>query len=141
VIAGVAVTTSSISTVSDTGAPITLPVSAMHTASGTAVLDPASATEIAYVDAKQIVGSTVVTIKSAAADDTSNPSGAYSLTLAAEAPLLGQYVTSLPITLTAQSGNAGLYAIEASANGYLTSAATAVDLTSADSVQDFVLQP
>ncbi len=132
---------SSISYISDHAAPIGLPASATHGVSGVAVLNPPSATEVAYVDAMQTVGSSIVTIKSVAADDTSDPSGAYTLTLPAEAPLLGQYATTLPLVMAAQTGAAGLYAVKASANGYQSSTAVDVDVSAADVVQDFALAP
>jgi len=140
VIAAVPVdSTTSVVEISTSAAPISLPVSATHDVSGTAVLDPASTTEVTYVTAKQTVGAApVVTVKFVAADDTSTPAGAYTLTLPAEAPLLGQYSATLPITLDAQTG--GLYSIEASANGYTTQSA-AVDISVADASQDFILVP
>lgn len=143
VIAAVPVaTTTSVVNVSASGTPITLPVSATHTVGGTAILNPTSTTEVAYVTAKQTIGTTpVVTVKSVAADDTSSPSGAYTLTLPVVAPLLGQYATPLPIALTAQSGVAGQYTMEASATGYQTSLPVNVNLSAGNAVQDFSLAP
>ena len=94
-------TTTGVVDVSDSGTPITLHASATsNTVSGTAILNPASATEVAYVAAKQTFGTApIVTVKSVAADDSM--SGAYSLTLPVDAPWLGQYAKPLPIALTA----------------------------------------
>jgi len=147
VIAAVPVTTTTSTTVvsaSGIGNWITLHASAVnHAVSGTAILNPTSASEIAYVSAKQTIGAApVVTVKTVAADDSSSPPGAYTLTLPADAPWLGQYATPLPIELFAQSGVAGQYTMEASANGYQTSLPTAVDISSADAVNiNFTLAP
>ena len=112
-------TTSSVVNVSDSTTPIILPASATHIASGAVGLSPADSTVVAYVAAKQtLMAAPIVTVKNTAADDTSIPSGAYTLTLPVAAPLLGQYMTPLPITLVAQSGVAGQYTLEASATGY-----------------------
>jgi hypothetical protein len=138
VIANVPVTSSMVR-ISTVAEPISLPTSATHTVSGTAVLNPDSTTEVAYVDAKQAVGSSMVTIKSVAADDTYG--GAYSLTLPVGAPMLGDYSTTLPIVMTAQTSFAGVYSVEASANGYQTSNSAIVDLSVGDTVQDFTLTP
>src|SRR5450759_2403290 len=89
--------TTSVVNVSVSGTPITLPVSAIHTVSGTATLLPNS-TEVAYVTAKQTVPP-AVTVKTVAADGSA-PS-TYSLTLPIVAPMLGQYSTGmLPIVFT-----------------------------------------
>jgi len=117
--------------------PITLPISITHTVSGIVTLNPASTTEtVAFVTAKQLVDSGVaVTVKARAADLNGN----YSLTLPAQAPLLGSFGGgALPITLTAVQLAAGQYAIEASADGYVTQAVTQ-DLSSADPTLDFTL--
>lgn len=127
--------------VSDSVTPISLLSSGTHTVSGTTVLSPASTTEVAYVTAKQALGtSPVVTVNFAAADDTSSPPGAYSLTLPTDAPQLGQYTTTLPIAVTAQSGVAAQYTVEASANGYLTQSVIK-DISAGNVTQDFTLVP
>ena len=79
VIAAVPVpTTTSIVMVSTNAAPITLPVSGTHKISGTVTLNPVNPTTVAYVAAKQTVGTTpTVTVKSVAADDLT---GTYALT-------------------------------------------------------------
>jgi Domain of unknown function (DUF4382) len=143
VIAAVPVaSTASVVDISTSAAPITLPVSATHDVSGTAALDPTSATEAAYVSGMQTFGTApTVTVKFVAADDTSTPPGAYSLTLPVAAPLFGQYSTTLPITLAAQAGVAGRYAVEASASGYQTQTSAVQDISTADTTLNFVLVP
>jgi len=128
--------TTSVVYVSDDITPITLPVSATNnTVSGTVTLNPVSTTEVAYVSAKQMIGTTpVVTVKSVAADDTT---GAYALTLPADEPWLGQYATPLPIVFTVQSGVAGQYTLDASANGYQNSLPVDVDVTAGNVLHDF----
>jgi hypothetical protein len=142
VIAGVPVATAtSVVELSTAAAPITLPVSATHDVSGTAVLNPTSTTAVAYVAAKQKFGAApVVTVKFVAADDTTVPVGAYALTLPSEAPRLGNYSTTLPIALAAQAGAAGMYTIEASAESYQTQSADK-NIAAADATQDFILVP
>ena len=132
-------TTTSVVDVSDSGTPITLHASATsNTVSGKATLNPASTTEVAYVAAKQTFGTApIVTVKSVAADDSM--SGAYSLTLPVDAPWLGQYAKPLPIALTAQSGVAAQYTMEASATGYQTSTPVPVDISAGNKVVDFTL--
>lgn len=140
VIAGVPVASAtSVAILSNSIAPITLPVSATHIVSGTAILNPASSTEVAYVAAKQSFGTApIMTVKFVAADDTA-PS-AYTLTLPIVAPLLGQYSATLPITFVAQPGVAGIYSIEASATGYQTQSASK-DISAANAAQSFTLVP
>jgi len=142
VIAAVPVaTTTSVAVLSNNVTPITLPVSTTHTVSGTAVLNPTSATEVAYVAGKQTFGTApIVTVKFVAADDLASPPGAYALTLPAGAPMLGQYSATLPIALLAQTSVAGKYTVEASATGYQTQSVSK-DLSTADATQDFVLVP
>lgn len=134
-------TPSSVVNVSDSLAPISLPISATHIVSGTAVLSPASTSELAYVAAKQTLGTApTVTVKYVAADDTSSPPGAYSLTLPVDAPRLGPYTTPLPVMFTAQSGVAGQYSMEATAAGYQTQSANK-DISAGDATQSFTLTP
>lgn len=135
-------TTTSMVNVSNSTTPVVLPTSATHNISGTAILNPASSTEVAYVAAKQSVGiAPIVTVKSvAAADGTSTPTpGAYTLTLPAEAPQLGSYGV-LPIAFSAQSGVAGLYTLEATASGY-TAQSTPANISTGDAAHDFTLMP
>ena len=140
VIAAVPVaSTTSIAILSSSAVPITLPMSATHIVSGTAILNPSSSTEVAYVAAKQTIGiAPVVTVKSVAADDLAG--GAYALTLPIGAPMLGQYSATLPLTFAAQAGVAGTYSIEASATGYQTQSASK-NISAADAPQSFTLLP
>jgi len=129
------VSSTSLVNVSDSGAPITLPVSNTHTVSGTATLNPTSTTEVAYVAAEQTFGtSPTVTVKFVAADDLT---GAYTLTLPTGATLLGPYATP-SITFTAQSGVAAQYTMEASATGYQTQSVNK-DISAGDATLNFTL--
>ena len=125
--------------ISTNAAPILLPASTSRSISGTATLTPVSTTEEAIsVAAKQSVGGgPAVTVKEQAAD---LPSGAYTLTLPAGAPLSGQYVIggTLPIPLVEQSAVAGKYTVEASATGYQTQSFDK-DISTANATQDFAL--
>jgi len=134
------VSSTSVVVLSSTGTPITLPVSASRSVSGTATLNPTSSTEVAYAAAKQTFGTTpIVTVKFAAADDSAF--GAYSLTLPIGAPMLGQYATgTLPIAFVAQAAMVGKYSVEASATGYRTQSFSK-DISVADATQNFVLVP
>jgi hypothetical protein len=140
VIAGVLVATStSVVPVSNTVTRITMPTSLNRTVSGTAVLNPVSTTELAYVAAKQTFGSApTVTVKSMAADDLNG--GAYSLSLPVGEPLLGSFNTVLPINFTVQAGMAGKYSVAASATGYQTQSFSK-DISVANATQAFVLVP
>lgn len=134
--------TTSVVDISTSMTPITSPVSATHVISGTAVLNPTSATEAAYVAGKQTFGiAPVVTVKLAAADDSTTPPGVYSMTVPIGAPMLGQYSATLPIALAAQTAVAGKYTVEASATGYQTQSSATVDVSAADATQSFVLVP
>ena len=142
VIAAVPVaSTTSIVNVSNNVTPITMPVSAANNVSGTALLNPASSTEVAYVAAKQTFGTApIVTVKFVAADDSTTTLGAYTLTLPVGAPIFGQYSAALPIVLAAQTTVAGKYTIEASATGYKTQSVSK-DIAAADATQNFALVP
>ena len=128
--------------VSNSASPITLPASSSNSISGTASLSPASASEVAYLAAKQSIGAPalVVTVQLAAADELSAPPGAYTLTLPIGAPMLGQYSATLPIALVAQPAAAGRYTAEASATGY-QSQSVIKDISAASSTLNFILQP
>lgn len=134
------VSTTSVTVLSNNVTPISLPVSATHSVSGTETLNPASSTEVAYATAKQTFGSApVVSVKFVAADDSA--SGAYALSLPTGAPLFSQYVTGwTPTALAAQTGVAGKYTVEASAIGYKTQSANK-DISAADASQSFTLVP
>ena len=144
VIASVPVaSTTSITALSTSAVPTTLPLSTTIPTSGNisglVTLNPASSIdEAAYVEAKQTFGSSLtVTVKSLAVDISS---GAYSMALPIDAPLLGQYGTgSLPITFTAQS-TAGQYTVEASFTGYVTQSFNE-DIFAGDTTQNFTLVP
>lgn len=114
IIRAVPVTAGATTTVSTSGTPITLPVSAVNTASGTA-----TASAQASLRGLQTISSVSYEITSANANaDT----GAYSLALPAAAPLVGTFATPLPIPLTAVPSVAGIYSIEAtSASGTVKS--------------------
>jgi len=126
--------------ISNSGAPLALQVTASsNTVSGTATLNPVSATEVAYVSAKQTLGAApIITVRSVAADDMT---GTYTMTLPVDAPWLGQYSASLPIVLAAQVGVVGTYTLEASASGYQASSPFNVDVSTGNAVQDFTLTP
>ena len=133
VVAGVpvsAVTSTAIVTMVSTSAePISLPTSTMQTISGGVDLSTGpSPTTVASVVTKQTFsGGPTVTVKS---QDVLPLPGAYSLSLPSAAPLLGQYGTgTLPIALNPQSGIAGKYDVEASADGYQTLSAPNVDIS------------
>lgn len=144
VISGVPIAdTTSIVPVSTSAAPITLqstPAPATHKVSGTATLSttPSSPTDV-EVAAKQTLGvGPTVTVKSVFADE--NAAGAYELILPIGAPQLGAYSTTLPIVFVAQAG-AGIYAIQASATGYMTQTLINLNISLADAVRNFVLNP
>jgi hypothetical protein len=142
VISGVPVpSTGTGSTITSTSAePISLPTSTVHNLGGTITLNPTSTTTVAFLAAKQTFtpAGPTVTVKSTGADLLT---GAYSLALPIGAPLLGSYGTgTLPILLTTQPSVAGLYAAEASANGYQTKSVNE-DLSAGDVTQDFTLTP
>lgn len=143
VIAAVPVaSTTSVVILSSNVAPITLPVSATHSISGTEVLNPTSTTEVAYATAKQAFATApIVTVKFVAADDSTSPPGAYTLTLPAGAPMLGQYSATLPIALVAQASVAGKYTVEASGTGYKTQSSAIMDISAANATQSFTLIP
>jgi len=119
VIATVPVTsTTSITPISTKLVPFTLGTSTSQSISGTVTLSPADDGGTVLVAAKQTLNpGPIVTVKSQVATLISgNPIGDYSyaLTLPVGAPWLGQYSTTLPITLTAaaQSGVAGVYTVQ-----------------------------
>ena len=140
VVAGVSVPTATgITTVSNSAAPIVLPVSAMRTISGTATLNPPSTTEVAFVAAKQSLGSgPTVSVNVQAADLLS---GAYTLTLPVGAPLLGNFNPGgLPLAFIAQTAAAGKYTVTASATGYQTQSVNS-DISTVAATNNFILLP
>jgi hypothetical protein len=150
VITGVPVaSTTSITTISTSGAPITLSGSTTHDIGGTVTLNnPATDDETVLVAAKQALnGGPTVTVKSQPANVVAgNPPGdfAYNLTLPIAAPSLGPYSTPLPIVFTQQPpAVAGHYTVQASATGYAPKSSLApVDISGGDATsQDFTLTP
>lgn len=141
----VASTTSTVM-VSSAGAPITLQAAATPPGaiSGTVTLNPVSATEVAFVAAKQkFAAGPTVTIRYQGADVAT---GAYTLSnLPSAAPQLGQFSAVLPIMFATQFNTfpgTGRYAVEASANGYVTQSNASVDITTGNqSGIDFTLTP
>jgi hypothetical protein len=141
----VASTTSTV-VVSSNSTPIDLQAAATPPGaiSGTVVLNPVSATEIAYVAAKQSFSAgPTVTIKYQGVDVAS---GAYALSnLPTVAPQLGQYSAALPIMFATQPNTTpgtGKYVVEASANGYVTQSNLSVNVTTGNqSAINFTLTP
>jgi hypothetical protein len=141
VIAGVLVVSSTSTTaVSTQTQPITLPASATATISGAISLNPANASVVAFVAAKQTLNpGPTATVKARSADQLD---GSYTLSLPTAAPLLGQYATPLPIPLSAsaQTSVAGQYTVEATADGY-TSQSSPEDISAGDQTYDVTLAP
>jgi hypothetical protein len=112
--------------------------------SGTAILNPASTTEVAYVSAKQSFASgPTFTVKYTGANLTD---GTYILNnLPTVAPQLAQYSAFLPLTFVTRTNTipgTGKYAVEAIATGYTTQTNSSVDITSANQTAiDFTLLP
>ena len=131
-ITSVPVTTGGTTTVASSANPINLNSSSTHTVSGT--VTPESAEALIRVS-QTFSSGPAMEVRSNSADLTD---GTYSLTLPAEAPLLGSYEATLPITLTADLSIAGVYDLEASAEGF-TSQETSVDVSSTDVTHDFTL--
>lgn len=136
--------TTSIVKVSSDIAPIGLQNSVAGSISGTALLNPASTTEVAYVAAKQsFAAGPTVTIKYQGADVIS---GAYTLSqLPVAAPWFAQYSATLPIVFAAQANTTpgtGKYRVEASADGYASQFTPSVDITTMNqSGVNFILTP
>lgn len=116
------------------GTMITPTVSAMRTISGTAT--PAAAQALVRATQSYSSGPTIeISFKNA---DSST--GQYTLSVPAEAPLLGSYSTSAITLAPDVSATAGKYTIEASATGYTKQSAN-VDVSSTDATHDFPLTP
>lgn len=126
--------TTSNTALSTAAAPITLPTSISGSIAGTVTLTPASATEAAYVAAKQsfATGPTVV-IKYQGADLAT---GAYVLgKLPVASPQYAVYSATLPLVFTQNVGTtlgAGKYTVDASAIGYATKSVAPVDISVAN---------
>ena len=135
VVAGVPVATTTSNTVlSTTTAPINLAASTSGSISGTVTMSPASATEPAFVAAKQtFAAGPTVTIKYQGADLTT---GAYSIAqLPVGAPQYTAYSATLPLVFTqnlTSTPGAGKYKVDASATGYAAKSLTPVDIVVAN---------
>jgi hypothetical protein len=148
VIAGVPVTSSTSTTIVSTQtAPIQLQASATRSINGTVTLNPPTDDPTVFVAAKQpLNGGPTVTVNSQPATlINGNPPGdsEYTLTLPIGAPSLGQYSAVLPILFDSagQSGVAGRYTVEASADGYATQSALNVNISASNAIQNFALIP
>ena len=137
-------TTSSTTSLSTAAAPITLATSVSGSISGTVTMTPASATEAAYVAAKQsfAAGPTVI-VKYQGADLAS---GAYMLSkLPVAAPQYTAYSATLPLVFTqslTSTPGAGKYKVDASATGYAAKSIPMVDLAAANQTGvNFALVP
>ncbi len=145
VVATVPVTsTTAITTLSTSGAPIALLNSVMGSISGAVTLTLASATDPAYVTARQSfsAGPTVV-VKYQGADLVT---GAYSLTnLPVAAPQYAVYSTSLPLLFTVPATTLpgiGKYRVDASSTGFTTKSLASVDISSSNQQNvNFALVP
>ena len=134
VVAGVPVSSDTTTQISTTVTPIALPPAgtpATRTVSGTVTPAEASPT----VRALQTMGGVTVEIAYVNADDMT---GAHSLALPIDAPVLATYATPLPLTFAPVPASAGQYTIEAAASGYATES-DHVDLSSANATKNFVL--
>jgi hypothetical protein len=126
--------TTSNTALSTAAAPITMATSISGSIAGTVTLTPASATEAAYVAAKQSFapGPTVV-IKYQGADLAT---GAYVLgKLPVASPQYAVYSATLPLVFTQNVSTtlgAGKYTVDASAIGYTTKSIAPVDISVAN---------
>jgi hypothetical protein len=150
VISGVPVSTStSITTISTSGAPIPLNASTTHSIGGTVTLNPATDEPTVFVAAKQTLdGGPTVTVKSLPATlltvNPGDPTGdyGYDLTLPIGAPSLGSFSTSLPIVFAQQPVAVGVrYAIQASAATYQIQSLNIPDISAVTTPLDFTLMP
>ncbi|WP_256080557.1 DUF4382 domain-containing protein [Massilia sp. YIM B04103] len=122
---------STITALSTSAAPLTLPPSLQGSISGTVTLTPASATEVAMVTARQVIsGGPAVALRYQAADLLN---GSYTLAKLPVAPI--QYVSyssSLPLVFssTATTPSSGMYRLDATAVGYAVKTNAAVDIGS-----------
>jgi hypothetical protein len=136
--------TSAMVPISQAAAPIGLPASLTGSIAGTVTLSPASATEAAYVAAKQtFAAGPVVTIKYQGADLAS---GAYTLAgLPLAAPLYAPYSATLPLTFASAATvlpGVGKYQVDATAAGYARKSIASVDITAANQAGvNFTLTP
>lgn len=113
VVAAVPVSSTAGAELSRIDAPITLPESVERSVGGT--VGPTAARGTALVRARQLVGSAgEVEVGRARVNGTS---GSYSLDLPIARPRLAAYSTRLPLSF-GSAGSAGLYVLDASADGY-----------------------
>jgi len=145
VIGAVPVGATGTTAVSTTAAPLTLAASLAGSIGGTVTLSPVSATEAAYVTAKQtFAAGPTVTIKYAGADLLT---GAYTIAnLPLNAPQYALYSATLPLVFAPAATvtpGVGKYTVEASAAAYLTKPfATPVDISTANATNvNFTLTP
>lgn len=137
-------TTTSTTVLSTTAAPISLATSTSGSISGVVTLTPASATEAAYVSAKQsFAAGPTVTIKYQGADLTT---GAYTIAqLPIAAPQYSAYSATLPLVFTQNlttTPGAGKYTVDAAATGYTTRTLTPLDIALANQTNaNFALVP
>jgi hypothetical protein len=137
-------TTTSTTALSTAAAPINLVAGTTGSISGVVTMTPASATEPAFVAAKQsFAAGPTVTIKYKGADLAT---GAYTLAqLPVAAPQYTAYSATLPLVFTqnlTSTPGAGKYKVDASATGYTTKSVAVVDITTANqSNVNFTLVP
>jgi hypothetical protein len=122
--------TTSTTNLSTSAAPITLATSTMGSFSGTVTMTPASATEAAYVAAKQsFAAGPTVTVRYKGADLAT---GAYTVTqLPLAAPQYASYSATLPLVFAPSATvlpGVGMYKVDASATGYATKSVASVDV-------------
>jgi hypothetical protein len=135
-IQSVTVAAQAVTSVSTSGDPIQLDGSATHSVSGTVTPVSAEAT----IRATQTFASgPAIEVRSVPANLSD---GTYALTLPTGDPLLGDFGNgNLPISLTPDTTIAGLYELEASADGFQTQS-TPIDVSGGDLTgQDFALTP
>jgi len=104
-------------------APITLPTATDRTISGT--IGPPGARSTALVRARQVIGAAGEVVVGRV--NANAASGSYSLSLPVGQPRLAAYSTRLPLSFSG-AGTAGLYLVDATADGYEPRLETA-DLT------------
>jgi hypothetical protein len=137
-------TTTSTTALSTSAAPINLVAGTTGSISGVVTMTPASATEPAFVAARQsFAAGPTVTIKYQGADLAS---GAYTLAqLPVAPPQYSAYSATLPLVFTqnlTSTPGTGKYKVEASATGYTPKSVAAVDITTANqSNVNFTLAP
>ena len=152
VIAAVPVaSTTSITNINDSGAPLTLPASPTQAVTGTVTLNPADDEGTVILAARQTLnpGPTVVVKSQVASLIAGNPSGDYSYTviLPTAAPLLASYgPLPFPLSASGQALAAKVYTVKGSAQtdtavyATQTPAPSAKDITIvANQTQDFTL--